>query len=181
MTDISYKPGDKKAAICASCKHLVDTTFFQQTDGLLVAVCDDCGRVVGIAGETEPPELAIEFYEGEYLGDRPMLTRMFVVEGSCVPYDRPPYTVLEETRRILEQYGEKYASQELRDRPLTVFISKRRGEDYIPLGRLDVTVRDGVAHTSILVEGQPRYDAEPVSVEKGDDIVAVIVRVLRDG
>ena len=181
MTEISYKPGDKSKAICARCKHLVDTTFVQQLDGLLAGVCDECGAVVGMAGQTEPSELVMEFYEGEYTGDRTALTSAFVVEGSCLPYDRPPFTVLEEARCILEQCGEKYASQEFQDRPLTVFIGKQRGELNIPLARLDVTILAGFAHTSILVEGQPRYDAEPVSVRKDDDIVAVIAKVLRDG
>ncbi|WP_131542607.1 hypothetical protein [Paraburkholderia hospita] len=107
MTEISYKPGDKSKAICARCKHLVDTTFVQQLDGLLAGVCDECGTVAGMAGQTEPPESVMEFYEGEYTGDRTALTSAFVVEGSCLPYDRPPFTVLEEARCILEQCGEK--------------------------------------------------------------------------
>ncbi len=45
-------------------------------------------------------------------------------------------------------------------------------------GRLDVLVSKGLAHTGVVVENYPRSDLEPVRVDKADDVVTVIRKIL---
>ncbi|WP_176060935.1 hypothetical protein [Paraburkholderia sp. BCC1876] len=62
----------------------------------------------------------------------------------------------------------------------TVFVSRntagKPGE--LREARFDVIVAKGLAHTGVVTADAPRYDLNPVRVDKSDDIVAVIRKVL---
>ncbi|MFP3567723.1 hypothetical protein [Paraburkholderia sp. SIMBA_030] len=47
-------------------------------------------------GQTEPPELTISFYNGEYMDDPAALTYLCKIEGSAERYDGPPLSMLDE-------------------------------------------------------------------------------------
>jgi hypothetical protein len=65
-----YAPGDQSKAVCAACEALMSTTFAVRdvpfrnppggvvpggvVHGILVAVCDACGTVVGIPAQSTP-------------------------------------------------------------------------------------------------------------------------------
>jgi len=44
--------------------------------------------------------------------------------------------------------------------------------------RLDVIVAKGLAHTGVVTSNSPKCDLSPVRVEKADDVVAVIRKIL---
>ncbi|MBC8751489.1 MULTISPECIES: hypothetical protein [Paraburkholderia] len=62
----------------------------------------------------------------------------------------------------------------------TVFISRGtagRPGDMVE-ARLDVLVSQGLAHTGVVVENYPRSDLDPIRVDKADDLVTVIRKIL---
>ncbi|MDR5750363.1 MULTISPECIES: hypothetical protein [unclassified Caballeronia] len=61
---------------------------------------------------------------------------------------------------------------------LTVFIRRKTHGGLTPLARIDVLLQSGFAHASMLCEGMPRTDAEPVAVADADDVATIARKVL---
>jgi hypothetical protein len=63
---------------------------------------------------------------------------------------------------------------------VTVFVFRSTaGKPGVQLdARLDVIVDHGLAHTGILTSDSPRCDLMPVRVDKGDDVVTVVRKIL---
>ncbi|WP_063533650.1 hypothetical protein [Burkholderia sp. MSMB1589WGS] len=121
--------------------------------------------------------LTISIYDGEYDGDVNALTHLCDIEGSAVPDDRPPFSVLGETLRVLELCEERYSTPPLSGTSFTAFIGRKDGRDVTPLVRLDGYVRDGCASATVVGPGS-RWDTEPVYCTPGDDAVAIVRKLL---
>ena len=126
---------------------------------------------------SDEPLLVIEIFDGEYFGDESELTHICDVEGSVPPDGRPPFTVLEETARVLELCADKYSTPAPAGDALTVFIGRRTRGATATLARLDVQIEHGLAHASIVCSDRPREDAEPVPVSREDDVVTVARKI----
>ncbi|MBC8750180.1 hypothetical protein OKW43_005805 [Paraburkholderia sp. WC7.3g] len=104
------------------------------------------------------PMLEISFYDGEYIGDAALLTKLCEIEGSVVPDGLPPYSELEETLRALEMCAERYSTPHPVSECFTVFIGRGTDAKVKPLMRLDVMAREGCASASVLSENRPCED-----------------------
>jgi hypothetical protein len=130
-----------------------------------------------VAGQTEPPHLVLEFYDGEYDGDRSALTHLCDVEGSVVPHGQQQFDTLEEVSKLLELCADKCSSPRPSGDSLTVFIGRKTGDAVEPLARLDVYARDGYASAGVVGFG-PRWDSEPVMYSPDDDAVTIVLKIL---
>jgi hypothetical protein len=124
--------------------------------------------------------LEISLYDGEYDGDLAALTHLCDIEGSVVPEDRPPFSPLEETLRVLEMCADKYSTPRPADDRFTVFIGRKTGRTELePLVRLDVCARNGYASASVLSTNGPRWDTERVRYAADDDVVTIVGKILK--
>ena len=67
-----------------------------------------------------------------------------------------------------------------RAKAATVFVSRSTAgkPDEVLEARLDVIVENGLAHTGVVSSDSPRRDLMPVCVDKGDDVVTVVRKIL---
>jgi hypothetical protein len=130
-----------------------------------------------VAGQTEPPHLVLDFYDGEYDGDRSALTHLCSIEGSVVPHGQHQFDTLEEASKLLELCADRYGSRRPCDSCFAVFIGRKSGDAVEPLARLDVYARDGHASASVVGFG-PRWDTEPVVYVPDDDVVTMVRKIL---
>ena len=176
-----YEAGDSRTAVCPHCEILVDSTFVSQEDGLLVAVCDVCGQLVGIASQSQPLELRIEFYEGEHGAIPDESALMCVVEGYCFPYGRPLFELFEEAVRVLDLCRDKYAAPNMVGTFLTVRISRKwRETANTLLARLDVRIANGMAEARIFGATLPQYETNrSLVVDEDHHVVTIVADILR--
>jgi hypothetical protein len=118
------------------------------------------------------------FYAGEYRGDMSAMTYLCDIEGSAVPDGRPPFTTLEEARRVLEMCTKLYSTPTLPALALTVFIGRKKRGKTTPLARLDILLHDGYANTTIDAIDAPRVAMEPVAVDTDDDVATIVRKIL---
>ena len=112
-----------------------------------------------------------------YDGDVSALAHLCDIEGSVVPDDRPPFSVLEEALRVLEMCEERYSTLPLSGTGFTVFIGRKKGLEVTPLLRLDGYVRNEFASARVVGAG-PHSDTESVDCAPGDDAVAIVRKLL---
>lgn len=129
--------------------------------------------------QTYTPYLVIGFFEDDYAGERSDIGPLCVVEGSCVPFDRSPFSLVEEARHILEQLGEKYATPSLTGDYLTVAVVRKIGTEVIDSARMSINVRGEQAHVRFALNDVSLRDAGPVALDHGDDVVTIVTKVLR--
>ncbi|WP_244145465.1 hypothetical protein [Paraburkholderia mimosarum] len=124
--------------------------------------------------------MLIEMYDGQFFGEMSSLTKRCVVEGGVTPYDREPFSTLEEAWRLLEMCAEKYATPPPRGDCFTVFIGRkeRGGEEVEPLVRLDLYAHNGEA-TACVMSGTPSWNTERVRYQPEDSAVTIVLNVLR--
>jgi hypothetical protein len=122
--------------------------------------------------------LTMVFYAGEYHGDIDALTHLCDLTGSAVPDGRPPFTTLEEARRVLETCTKLYSTPTLPALALTVFIGRKKRGKTTPLAQLDVLLQDGLARASVFSKDAPRVAMEPVAVDSEDDVATIALKVL---
>jgi len=122
--------------------------------------------------------LTMVFYAGEYHGDIDALTHLCDLTGSAVPDGRPPFTTLEEARRVLETCTKLYSTPTLPALALTVFIGRKKRSKTTPLARLDVLLHDGYAKTTIDAIDAPRVAMTSVAVDTDDDVATIVLKVL---
>jgi hypothetical protein len=130
--------------------------------------------------EHEDRPMLIEVYDGQFFGDMASITKLCVVEGRVTPYDRGPFSTLEEAWRLLEMCTEKYATPAPRGECFTVFITSKSVNDaeLELLARLDVHARNGEA-TACVVTGRPAWNTERVRYQPDDSAVTITLNVLR--
>ncbi|MFC5431083.1 hypothetical protein ACFPTO_20090 [Paraburkholderia denitrificans] len=121
--------------------------------------------------------LKITIYDGEYSRPMACLARLCEIEGSVTPFDRPPFSVLEEALRVLEMCADRYSIQPLSGTYFTVAIGRKVGDEVTPLLRLDGCTQNGWASASAVGQG-PRWDTAPVRYEPGDDAVEIVRKIL---
>ncbi|NPT58115.1 hypothetical protein [Paraburkholderia elongata] len=121
--------------------------------------------------------LAITFYDGEY-DNISFFTRICELEGSAVPFDRPPFSLLEEAARVLEMCTDKYSTPLPAGEHVPVFVGRKTGTEDKPLARLDIRITGGQARASIESKDAPRVDTEPVAVDSDDDVATIARKVL---
>lgn len=102
--------------------------------------------------------LAIALYAGEYHGDVTALTYLCDLYGASTPGSCPPFTALEEARRLLEMFTERYSTPTLAEPALTVFTGRNKRGRTMSLAQLDGLLQDGLARASIV-----RDDAQSVA------------------
>lgn len=124
-------------------------------------------------------ELEISLYDGEFFGDVTSLARICVIEGSVTPYDSEPFSLLEETSRLLIMCTEKYATPSPSGNYFTVFVSSKNGDDaeFELLMRLDVYARNGEANARV-ISRLPPWDTESVRYAPEDSAVTIALNVL---
>ena len=124
--------------------------------------------------------LEISVYDGEFLGEMSAVSKICVVEGRVTPYNRAPFSTLEEALRLLEMCAEKYATPPPQGDCFTVFIGRKgRGdEDVEPLMRLDVYAHSGEA-TACVISRTPSWNTERVRYQPEDSAVSIVLRILR--
>ncbi|MEX3981861.1 hypothetical protein AB4Y45_23100 [Paraburkholderia sp. EG287A] len=130
--------------------------------------------------EHDDRPMLIEMYDGQFFGEMSSLTELCVVEGSVTPYDREPFSTLEEAWRLLEMCTEKYATPPPRDDCFTVLIGRkeRGGAKVEPLIRLDVYASNGEATASVM-SPRPNWNTERVRYQPEDSAVVIVSRILR--
>jgi hypothetical protein len=122
--------------------------------------------------------LTIAFYDGEYDGDMAPLVHICDIEGSAVTYGRPPFSVLEETMRVLEMCADKYSAPRPLSDYFTVFVGRKIGAEIPQLARLDIVAQNGNVRASIMSADSPRIDTESVPYTVDDDVVTIACKVL---
>ncbi|WP_258878875.1 hypothetical protein [Paraburkholderia sp. BL6669N2] len=126
----------------------------------------------------EAAMLKISFYDGQYTGDAASPTKLCDVEGSAVPFDRPPFFLLEEVFHVLEHCTDKYSTPCPSDDWFTAFIGRKAGTEVEPLVRLDVVARRGSVHATIVHEDGSRGDTAAVGYDEGDDVATIVRKIL---
>lgn len=121
--------------------------------------------------------LTISIYDGEFYGDMQELTHLCDVEGSAEPYDRPPFSVLEEALRVLEMCEERYSTPPLTGTGFTVFVCSKHGVEVTPLLRLDGYARNGWASAGVVGQA-PSWNTEPAEYVVDDDVVTIVRKLL---
>lgn len=120
--------------------------------------------------------LKIAIYDGE-MPDPETLVHLCDIEGSAEPYDRPPFSVLEEVLRVLEMCEERYSAPRLSGCCFTVAIGRKDGAEVTPLLRLDGYAHNG--YGSVHVIGvTPSWTTEPVRYDPDDDAVEIVRKIL---
>jgi len=130
--------------------------------------------------ENDERVLEISLYDGEFVGDVTSLTPICVLEGSVTPYDREPFSPLEEAWRLLEMCSEKYAIPPSQGDCFTAFIGrKNRGNVEVEsLIRLDVHAHNGEA-TACVMSQLPAWETERVRYHPDDSAVTIVLRILK--
>lgn len=130
--------------------------------------------------EHDDGPMLIEMYDGQFFGEMSSLTKLCVVEGSVTPYDRDPFSTLEEAWRLLEMCAAKYATPPPRDDCFTVFIGRKGRDDAAvePLLRLDVYAHNGEATASVM-SPRPSWHTERVRYQPNDSAVTIVLNILR--
>jgi hypothetical protein len=124
--------------------------------------------------------LTITFFDGEYMGDDALLTYICEVEGSVVPDSRPPFTLLQETMKVLEICADRYSAVRPSGDCFTVIIGRKAaGTEGDPLVRLDGYACNGYASASVLSSHAPCSDMEPVRYLPDDDVVTIAYKILK--
>jgi hypothetical protein len=123
-------------------------------------------------------ELTIAFYDGAFDGDLDALVHLCDVEGSVVPYDRPPFAFQEEVRRVLEMCGEKYAAPCASGERFSVLIARKSGARLQPLARFDVVAHRGLARARVIYADGSCTDID-AACEADDDVVATVLKILK--
>ena len=121
--------------------------------------------------------LTISIYDGEYAGNRDALTHVCDIEGSVEPHDRPPFSDLEEARRVLEMCEERYSTPPLSGTGFTVFIGRKTATGVTPLARLDGYAGQGYASARVVGPGSC-WDAERVYCAPDEDAVTIVRKML---
>lgn len=122
--------------------------------------------------------LIVAFYDGKYTGDAASLTRLCEIGGSAVPYDRPPYPLLEEVVHLLEICAERYSTPRPAGECMTVFIGRKGGTEVEQLVRLDVLARNGRVSAMIAREDGSRANIGPVACDEDDDVATILRKIL---
>lgn len=112
-----------------------------------------------------------------YDGDVSALAHLCDIEGSVVPDDRPPFSVLEEALRVLEMCEERYSTLPLSGTGFTVFIGRKKGLEVTPLLRLDGYVRNEFASARV-VGPESCWDTERVHCAPDEDAVTIVRKML---
>lgn len=120
--------------------------------------------------------LQITIFDGE-AAEPNTLVHLCDIEGSSEPYDRPPFSVLEEALRVLQMCEERYSTPRLSGTGFTVFIGSKKGLEVTPLVRLDGYARNGYASAGIVGLG-PRFDTVPAKYTPDDDVVEIVRKIL---
>ncbi|WP_321927892.1 hypothetical protein [Paraburkholderia guartelaensis] len=120
----------------------------------------------------------ILIYDGEFFAGEAPLPLLCEIEGSVTPYDREPFGVLEEAEKILEMCGERYTVGRPSGDCLTVVVARKHKNDVMPVVRLDIHARNGMARASIQTYDFPRWDSEPVYYAPEDDAVTILRKII---
>ncbi|ASL44111.1 hypothetical protein bAD24_I11515 [Burkholderia sp. AD24] len=129
-------------------------------------------------GQTEPPELTICFYDGEFMDDFAALTYLCKIEGSVERYDGPPLSVLDEAMLLVDMFAKRYSTPSPSGSYVTVFIGRKIGTEVEPLVRLDTRISEGLASASIFCKDAPHADAASVAVDSDDDVGTILRKIL---
>ncbi|ASV96817.1 hypothetical protein [Paraburkholderia aromaticivorans] len=121
--------------------------------------------------------LRISIFDGDFHGTMEELTHVCDIEGCVIPDDRPPFSLLEESLRVLEMCVERYTVPRPRGPCFTVFIGRMNGTEMTIVVRLDIFARDGLVRAG--VEGiLPGWDAEPTHYLPDDDVVTIVRKLI---
>lgn len=131
-------------------------------------------------GQTEPPELTICFYDGEFMDDFAALTYLCKIEGSVERYDGPPLSALDEAMLLVDMFAKRYSTPSPSGSYLTVFIGRKIGTEVEPLVRLDTRISEGLASASIIGKDAQRVDTAPVAVDTDDDVATIVRKILAE-
>ncbi|MCG5078503.1 hypothetical protein [Paraburkholderia tagetis] len=127
---------------------------------------------------SEETVLTIAAYDGKYTGSLDLLAHLFDLDGSVVPYDRPPFSVLEEALKVLELCADKYSTPRPNGEYLSVLIGRKCGSETEPLARLDIRVKNGLARASIVAGDTASAETAAVVVDT-DDVATIVRKVLQ--
>lgn len=118
------------------------------------------------------------FCAGEYCGDMSALTHICGIDSGVTRDDGRPMTTLEEACITLEMCTKRYSTPAPEGPALTVFLGRKVHGRTTSLARLDILLREGLAHTSIVAHDAPRTDTEPVVVQDDDDVATIVREIL---
>jgi hypothetical protein len=120
--------------------------------------------------------LTISMYRGEYTGDLASLVHICDVEGCVAPDVRQPFSLFEETLRVLETCGE--GTPRPSSEYVTVFIGRKTRTGVKPQARISIAARDGRIGACFRLEASTRVDIEVVDHGDDKDVVTVVRKVL---
>ncbi|WP_143810938.1 hypothetical protein [Paraburkholderia piptadeniae] len=127
---------------------------------------------------SEGTVLTIAAYDGKYTGSLDSLAHLFDLEGSVVPYGRPPFSALEEALKVLELCADKYSTPRAAGKHLTVFVGRGTGTGVKPVLRLDIGIDERHAVATIVGEPPLYAHTATVDVNDDDDVAAIVRKVL---
>ncbi|MBB5427483.1 hypothetical protein HDG40_005662 [Paraburkholderia sp. JPY158] len=120
--------------------------------------------------------LKISIFDGEAAAPDTLI-HLCDIDGSDVPNDQPPFSVLEETLRVLEMCRERCIVPRLGGRCFTVAIGRKAGSKVTPLVRLDGYAHQGWASAHVIGR-PPSWSTEPVYYSPDDDAVEIVRKLL---
>ncbi|WP_321910286.1 hypothetical protein [Paraburkholderia sp. J11-2] len=122
--------------------------------------------------------LKISIFDGEFVPGEAPLPLLCEIDGSVAPYDKEPYGPLEEAEKVLELCGERYTVGRPSGNGMTVVVGRKFESNEMPVVRLDIHARNGIARASIQTYDYPRWDAEPTYYAPEDDAVTILRKII---
>ncbi|WP_322092621.1 hypothetical protein [Paraburkholderia bannensis] len=120
----------------------------------------------------------ILIYDGDFFAGEAPLPLLCEIEGSLTSYSKEPLDTLEEAEKILEMRGEQYTVGRPSGDCMTVVIGRKHKGNVMPMVRLDIHARNGIARASIQTYDFPSWNAEQVRYTPDDDAVMILRKII---